>query len=141
MTSLQDPIVTATNLPVITSSVKQVEVISATVDEVRQLNITVLNNSQKGIKALAVSSGNYRLILDDGLISDNPETIIQSRASYTIAIPVDNLKSTVPVMISGVIYDDDTNGGKEDEVNRIRDARREQKVKRLSKPDNKGERQ
>lgn len=139
ITARQEPQVTATELPPISSSINELEVVNAYVDDHGELIITLFNNSKKAIKAIAVSSGSYRVILDEGLVSDNPKTIIESKANYVVDLPIADLKSTMPLIVSGVIYDDDTEGGKADVVSKIRQARQREKEKRLSKSNDREE--
>ena len=119
----QEPQSVIKTLAPVTSSIKHLKVVSAYIDDHGTAIITVLNNTGKRIQALAVSSGNFMVIVDDGLISDVPKPIIEPQATYTIELPVANLKATVPIVISGVIYDDDSQAGIVDVVKKIRDAR------------------
>jgi hypothetical protein len=77
------------------------------------------------------------LIEDDGLKSDNPRTIIPPHASYTIQLPVSNLRATLPTMISAVIYDDDTEAGEKSVRKKMREARAAQRELRLKQLDKK----
>jgi hypothetical protein len=77
------------------------------------------------------------LVEDDGLKTDNPRTTIAPYASYTIQLPASNLRATMPVVISGVIYDDDTEAGDFTVRKKMRDARITEKQKRLSGSNNK----
>lgn len=131
-TSNQDTSVTATHLPPMSSAIKALEIEDAFIDH-GELDIVVRNKTDKGIQALTVSSGTFGETLDYGLASDQPKTLIEPNASFTIGIPVDNLKTTIPVVISGVIYNDNTEDGSGEVVNDIRKARQREKLKRLSK--------
>src|SRR5205809_1007425 len=75
------------NLPPVISSAKGLKIERTFIDEHRQLNIVLLNKTGKGIQSFAVSSGNFMVITDDGLIADNPKTIIASDETYTIGVP------------------------------------------------------
>jgi len=129
----QDPSVTPSHLPTITSSIKNIEVVNAFVDDQAELNIVLRNKSEKGIQAITVSAGNFSQTLDEGLVTDHPKTIIKAKADYTISIPVANLKITIAVVISGVIYEDDSDEGSVKVVSKIRKARQTERLKRLSK--------
>ena len=131
-TSHQDASVTSTRLPPISSSIKKLEIVNVFVED-RALNIVVRNNAEKGIQALKVSAGDYSETLDEGLVTDSPKPIIKSKADFTIDIPISNLNTTIPVVVSGVIYDDDTEDGNADVIHEIRKARQREKLKRLSK--------
>ena len=120
-----------TNMPPVTSSAKDLEIVTAYVDSEKQANIVILNKSAKGIQAFAVSSGSFTLIEDDGLQTDNPKTIIAPHATYTIQLPASNLRSTLPVVLSAVLYDDNTEDGDEVVRKRVHDARQREKEKRL----------
>lgn len=133
MSTTQDTQVTATHLPQVSSLIKSLHIVNDFVDDDGTLNVVVQNNAEKGIQALTVSSGSYGVTLDDGLVSDHPKTIIKPKATYTIYISIANLKTTIPVVISGIIYDDDTEDGKPDVVSTIRKEREREKSKRLSK--------
>jgi hypothetical protein len=119
----QEPQSVMKELAPVTSSIRNLEVVSTHINDRGLAIVTVLNNTGNRIQALAVSSGNYMVIDDDGLISDLPKPIIEPQATYTIEIPVANLKEKVPIVISGVIYDDDSEAGIVDIVKKIRDAR------------------
>ena len=134
--SNQDTSVTPTRLPSISSTIKALEIDNAYIED-GELNIVVRNKAKKGIQALTVSSGNFGETLDYGLLTDDPKTLIEPNASFTIDIPAANLKTTIPVVISGVIYDDNTEDGSADVVNDIRKMRQREKVKRLSKANEK----
>lgn len=127
-TSNQDTSVTPTRLPPMSSTIKKLEIVNAYIDH-RELDIVVRNKAEKGIQALTVSAGTFGETLDYGVVTDQPKTIIEPEATFTIDIPVDNLKTTIPVVISGVIYDDDTEDGNADVVKEIRKARQERKIK------------
>ena len=131
-TSNQDTSITATRLPSISSAIKTLEIVNVFVED-RALNIVVRNNAEKGIQALTVSSGDYSETLDEGLVTDSPKPIIKSKADFMIDIPIINLKTTIPVVVSGVIYDDNTEDGNGDVVNGIRRAREREKSERLKK--------
>ena len=120
------------SLPPVISSIKELEVVNAYIDSQKQANITVFNNSSKGIQGFAVSSGSFMLVEDDGLKTDNPRTTIAPYASYTIQLPASNLRATMPVVISGVIYDDDTEAGDDTVRKKMRDARITEREKRRS---------
>jgi hypothetical protein len=134
--SNQDTSVTATHLPPMSSAIKALEIEDAFIDH-RELNIVVRNKAEKGIQALTVSAGTFGVTFDYGLVTDQPKTLIEPNASFTIDIPVDNLKTTIPVVISGVIYDDNAEDGSGEVVNDIRKARQREKLKRLSKSNEK----
>lgn len=119
------------NMPPVTSSAKDLEIITAYVDSEKQANIVILNKSAKGIQAFAVSSGSFTLIEDDGLQTDNPKTIVAPFATYTIQLPASNLRSTLPVIISAVLYADNTEDGDGVVRKRVHDARQKEKEKRL----------
>ncbi len=106
--------------------------VSAYIDSQKQANITILNKSGKGIQGFAVSSGNFMDITDNGLLTDNPNTIIVPDAKYTIQIPLSDLKATVPVVIFGVLYDDSTEAVDETVRKKMHDARLKEKERRLS---------
>jgi len=128
----QDTHVTVSHLPPVSSLIKKLQIINAFVDDQGTFNIVVQNDAKKGIQALTVSAGTYSETLDEGLVKDHPKTIIKAKANFTIDIPVENLKTTIPVVISGIIYDDDTEDGNADVVSKIRKARLKEKSKRLS---------
>jgi hypothetical protein len=120
------------NVPTVISAVKELHIAQVFVDDHRQLIIVLLNKTGKGIQSFAVSSGNFMVITDDGLISDNPKTIIESDKTYTIQVPVSDLEEKTPVVISAVLYDDGTEDGDNGVRLKMRDARRREKEKRLS---------
>jgi len=72
------------------------------------------------------------VITDDGLISDQPKTIIEPNKRYTIQLPVSDLEDEMPVVISAVLYDDGTEDGDQGVRQKMREARRREKEKRLS---------
>lgn len=72
------------------------------------------------------------MITDDGLISENPKTIIESDKTYTIQVPVSDVEEKMPVVISAVLYDGDTEDGDNRVRQKMRDARRREKEKRVS---------
>lgn len=120
------------NVPSVISAVKDLKIARAFFDDQKQLNIVLLNKTGKGIQSFAVSSGNFMVITDDGLISENPKTIIESDKTYTIQLPFSDLEEKMPVVISAVLYDDDTEDGDNGVWQKMRDARRREKEKRLS---------
>ena len=120
------------SLPTVISAVKDLKITRVFSDDQKQLNIVLLNKTGKGIQGFAVSSGNFMVITDDGLISENPKTIIESDKTYTIQVPVSDLEEKMPVVISAVLYDDDTEDGDNGIRQKMRDARRREKEKRLS---------
>lgn len=127
------------NPPHVISSVKGLKVERVFIDEHTQMNIVLLNETGKGIQSFAVSSGNFMVITDDGLITDNPKTIIAPDATYTIQVPVSDLEENMPVVISAVLYDDGTEAGENAVREKMHDARRREKEKRLSQTnDNRG---
>lgn len=125
-----------TTLPEITTSVKDLQVVSAYIDSDKQANITVFNNSKKGIQGLAVSSGSFTVI-DDDVIHDKPRTLVAPYASYTIQFSASNVRAKLPLVISGVIYEDDSEAGDVDARQRMRNTRAQQKEKRLSESNQK----
>ena len=132
----QDTSITPTRLPSISSAIKNLEIVNVFIED-RALNIVVRNNAEKGIQALKVSAGDYSETFDYGLVTDQPKTLIEPNASFTIDISIINLKTTIPVVISGVIYDDNTEDGNSDVVNGIRKAREREKSERLKKANEK----
>lgn len=120
------------SMPPVISSAKDLEIVTASVDSEKQANIIIFNKSRKGIQGFAVSSGSFTLIEDDGLQTDNPKTIIAPYASYTIQLPASNLRATLPVVISAVLYDDDTEDGDGVVRKKVHDARQREKEKRLA---------
>ena len=131
-TSNQDTSVTPTRLPQMSSAINKLEIVNVFIED-RALNIVVRNNAEKGIQALTVSAGDYSLTLDEGLGTDYPKPIIKAGSDFTIDIPIVNLKTTIPVVVSGVIYDDNTEDGNGAVVKEIRKARETEKLKRLKK--------
>ena len=125
-----------TTLPEITTSVKDLQVVSGYIDSSKLANITVFNNSKKGVQGFAVSSGSFTVIEDD-VLHDDPRTLIAPYSSYTIQFPASNVRATMPLIISGVIYDDDSEAGDIDARQRMRNTRAQQKEKRLSESRNK----
>jgi len=121
--------------PALISSVKGLKIERAFIDEHKQINITLLNKTGKGIQSFAVSSGNFMVITDNGLIADNPKTIIEPGATYTIQVPASDLDQNLPVVISGVLYDDGTEAGNNAVREKMHDARRREKERRLSQKD------
>jgi hypothetical protein len=127
------------NLPPVISSVKGLKIERAFIDEQKQINIVLLNKTGKGIQSFAVSSGNFMVITDNGLIADNPKTIIEPDTTYTIQVPVSDLEEKTPVVISAVLYDDGTEAGDNAVREKMHDARRREKERRLSQTnDNRG---
>lgn len=63
-------------MPPVISSVRGIEVVSAFIDEEKQANIVVLNNSNKAIQGLAISSGSFRTLLPQGVNLMNASTRI-----------------------------------------------------------------
>jgi hypothetical protein len=120
------------NLPSVISAIKELKIARVFFDDQKQLNIDLLNKTGKGIQSFAVSSGNFMVITDNGLISDNPKTIIEPDKTYTIQIPVSDLEEEMPVVISAVLYDDGTEAGDNRVRQKMRDARRREKEERLS---------
>ena len=88
----EDTSVIHTRLPSMSSSIKKLEIVNAFIDH-RALNIVVRNNAEKGIQALTVSAGDFRLTLDEGLVTDYPKPIIKAKADFTIDISVNNLNT------------------------------------------------
>ena len=127
-------------LPSVVSAVRELKIARIFFDDQKQLNIVLLNKTGKGIQSFAVSSGNFMVITDDGLISDNPKTIIEPDKTYTIQVPVSDLEEEVPVVISAVLYDDGTEAGDNGIRQKMRDARRREKEERLSNSNNNIER-
>ena len=115
------------NMPPVISSVKDLEIIAAYVDGEKQANIIISIKAGRGFKDLLVSSGSFTLIEDDGLKTDNPKTIIAPNSSYTIQLPASNLRATLPVVISAVLYDDETEDGDGTVRKKVHDARHRKK--------------
>jgi len=126
----QDERVTDT-LPPVVSSIKGIEVVSAFIDVNRSANITVVNNTGKGITALAMSYGNSMFSDDYGLTQDNPKTLIPPYSSYTFYEAVSNLRAHTPIRISAVLYDDGTEEGDADVRKNIHDARNHERERRI----------
>jgi hypothetical protein len=120
------------NVPSVVSAVKRLKIARVFFDDQKQLNIVLLNKTGKGIQSFAVSSGNFMVLTDDGLISDNPKTIIEPDTTYTIQVPVSDLEEALPVVISAVLYDDGTEAGDNGIRQKMHDARRREKEERLS---------
>lgn len=118
-------------MPSVISSVKEVEVVSAFIDDEKQANIVVMHNSSKAIQGLAISSGSFSLIEDNGLTTDQPGTLIAPHAKYTIQLPASNLRANLPVTISGALYDDSTEDGDNAVRAKMHQARQNQREKRL----------
>jgi hypothetical protein len=121
-----------TPVPSVISEVKELKIAQVFVDDQKQLIIVLLNKTGKGVQSFAVSSGNFMVITDDGLISDQPKTIIEPNKRYTIQLPVSDLEDEMPVVISAVLYDDGTEDGDQGVRQKMREARRREKEKRLS---------
>lgn len=121
-----------TAAPSVVSAVKRLEIAEAFVDDNKQLVIVLLNKTGKGIQGFAVSSGNFMVITDSGLTSDNPKTIIEQNMKYTIQVPISDLEEGLPVVISAVLFDDYTEDGDKAVRQKMHDARRREKEKRLS---------
>jgi hypothetical protein len=137
--TLKETQVTATHLPLVSSSIKELEVVNEFLDAGRQFTIVVRNNSSKGVTGFMVSSGNYSLTIDEGLATDKPKILIQPKSNYTFQLPAEELRTTIPVILSGVIYSDGTDAGKTDAVKRMHDARQRQREERLLKSNNEKE--
>lgn len=138
-TNQQEPQGVEYSLPSVVSAVKDLRIAQVFFDDHKQLNIVLLNKTGKGIQGFALSCGNFMVITDDGLISDNPKTIIESDKTYTIQVPVSDLEENMPVVISAVLYDDDSEDGDNKVRQKMRDARRREKEERLL-PSNNNER-
>ena len=121
-----------TTVPSVVSAVKQLKIAQSFVDDHKQLIIVLLNKTGKGIQSFAVSSGNFMVITDSGLTSDNPKTIIEQDMMYTIQVPISDLEEGLPVVISAVLYDDDTEDGDKGVRQKMHDARRRERERRLS---------
>lgn len=125
-------------LPITISSIKGLKIERVFIDENKQFNIVLLNKTGKGVQSFAVSSGNFMVITDDGLISDNPKTIIEPDATYTIQVPVSDLEKTMTVVISAVLYADGSEAGESAVREKMHDARRREKENRLSPANDNG---
>lgn len=138
----QDEQSVTTTLPPIISQVRNLEVVSASIESVdgagREAVIVVKNNTDKGIEALAIKSGTYMVTEDNGLSTDNPDTIIEPFATHRIEIPVENLSTKDPIIIAGVFYKDKTEDGQTDVLKKMHGNRDREKAKRVEKS-NKGQ--
>jgi hypothetical protein len=109
-------------LPKIISKVKDLEVISITLDErdaaTPTLVIEIRNNSVKPIVAISVESGDEKDssgIGTDGFIDGDkpPYIILPPQGTITMRMPVASLLPGKPVKVSAVMYADGTDDGED----------------------------
>jgi hypothetical protein len=118
-------------LPPVISSLKGIEVVSAFIDEHGLANITVANNTDKAITALAISSGNFMFADDNGLSEKTLPPLIPPHSTYTFHEPVSNLRTSAPLRISAVFYEDETEDGDVDVRKNIHGSREQERQRRL----------
>ena len=124
-------------LPPVISSLKGIEVVSAFIDDRGRANIIVVNNTDRGIKALAISSGNFMSSVDNGPREWNLPPLIPPHSTYTFQELVSNLRASSPLRISAIVYDDETEDGDADVRKTIRGTRDREKQRRLQESNKK----
>jgi len=118
-------------LPPVTSTLKGIDVVSAFVDEKGEAQITVTNNTDKGIRALAISSGTLMFSDDNGPRENGLPDLVAPHSTYTMEQPTSNLRINVPLRISAVVYDDKSEDGDIDARKSINDTREKEQRRRL----------
>ena len=120
-------------LPLVISTVKGIEVVTAFIDAHEQVNIMIVNKTGKGITGLAVSSGNMLFSDDNGLLNDKPAVLIAPLSTYTFQQPISNLRADSPIRVSAAFFDDGTDAGESEARANVHQARDHEKEKRNDK--------
>lgn len=119
------------SLPPVISQVKEVEVISATIEKQGQPEavaaILVRNNSDKAVMAVALESGDKNNFSGLNLYgyqdSETPTTIIKPKSSMTIHWALKEILPDAPLRIAGAVYADGTEDGEATTLQTIRSQR------------------
>lgn len=123
-------------LPRITSKVKSLEVISATIEGAAEPNalvsIEIKNNSDKPIIAVAVESGDgdeASGVSLNGFKGENepPAIVLKPHGIVKVRMPLSNLRPGSPIKIGGVMYADDTEEGDESTLGTLRRQKEHEK--------------
>ena len=98
-------------LPPTISSLKGIEVTNAYIDEKGQAEITIINKTDKGIRAIAITNGSLMFSDDNGPHDSGLPDLIPPHGTYTIEQVASNLSINAPLRISAVIFDDGSEAG------------------------------
>ncbi len=134
----------ASRLPKIVSNVKNLEVVSAAIEERDEAGTIVLievrNNSDKAMIAVAVESGDDK---DSAGVSLNgfknngeePAIVLKPHGSLKVRFSLSDVRPGFPIRIAGVMYADGTEEGDESALGTLhRQKEHEQKSKRKGDP-------
>jgi hypothetical protein len=117
------------------SEVKGLAIESVTVDrdvaEGPALVVVIRNKTNRAVTSYTVTVGEYHQGMDGGLKTDVPVPVIEPRGTERVEIPLDNIKSDGPLVITEAFYDDGTEEGRE----RMRQWRREARARAKEKRD------
>lgn len=130
-----------TGLPRTISKVKNLEVVSVTLENEGQPDATAVievhNNSYKAVVAVAIESGdgiNSSGINKNGFIDDDPpQTVIEPFGVLTMRMPLSNLIPNTPLRVSGIFYEDGTEEGEDNTLKTMRSQRDHERKKGAAK--------
>jgi hypothetical protein len=114
-------------LPQVTSIVKDLEVVNATLlDEKKEpagVAVEILNNSDLAVTSVTLSSGENGITANGLVDEDNPIVIIKPHGTYTMRMSFGTMMANFPLVINGVTFSDGSEDGDKfilDEMHAVR---------------------
>jgi hypothetical protein len=100
----------AKSIPDTTSTVPGLEIVS-TQQENDILQVTIKNNTDKGVTAFRLSASEFSTGLDGGVTSDPPSVVIPRHETTKIEFALSNLYEGEPLVLTAADFDDRTEIG------------------------------
>jgi hypothetical protein len=123
-------------LPAVTSKVRHLKVLSATIEKQGQPDATfaieILNDSDIAVTGVTLTSGEISFGKDGGIMSDVQGTVIKPHRTVIIEFALSNLEKDVPIIVAGAIYADNHEEGQDivlEVMHRQRDMEKAQRDK------------
>lgn len=124
-------------LPPVTSKVRNVEVVSATIENQGRQDATAAielwNNSDKAITGVTLTAGDISVGHDGAISPEVPVAVVEPFGRITVRFVLSNLEKDVPIFVGGVIYADGSEDGQDIVLEVMHKHRAQGKAKRDAK--------
>jgi hypothetical protein len=121
-------------LPPIISKVKDLEVLSATIKRKGQPDamaaIEIKNNSDMGMTAVDVTSGEYGMTVNGLDNPAHPVIVIKPHDTLVVEVNLNNIDASLPILVAAAIYADGTEVGESSSLQAMRGVREHDKAQR-----------
>lgn len=122
----------AKSKPNTTSTIAELEIVSTQLED-NNLQVTIKNNTSKGVIAFRLSGSEFSTGFDGGITNDPPSIVIPPHETTQISFAVNNLYEGEPLVLSAVRFEDGSESGTKKVLDLMRHDRQVQREQYLKK--------